>query len=86
MAKIAPQLEKNKDYEVDEKNKNVILTEEGIDKAQELLEIQDLFDINNQYAHHLLQAFPLERNASIRVIIRFLRLFIFVIRSHALRL
>ncbi len=56
MAAVAPQLEKNKDYEVDEKNKNVILTEEGIDKAQEILEIQDLFDINNQYAHHLLQA------------------------------
>ena len=34
MAKIAPQLEKDVDYEVDEKNKNVILTEDGIDKAQ----------------------------------------------------
>lgn len=56
MAAVAPQLVKNKHYEVDEKNKNVILTEEGIDKAQEILEIQDLFDINNQYAHHLLQA------------------------------
>ena len=56
MAAVAPQLEKTKHYEVDEKNKNVILTEEGIDKAQEILGIQDLFDINNQYAHHLLQA------------------------------
>ena len=56
MAAVAPQLTKNKHYEVDEKNKNVILTEEGIDKAQEILQIQDLFDINNQYAHHLLQA------------------------------
>ncbi len=56
MAAVAPQLEKIKHYEVDEKNKNVILTEEGIDKAQEILEIEDLFDINNQYAHHLLQA------------------------------
>ena len=56
MAAVAPQLEKTKHYEVDEKNKNVILTEDGIDKAQEILEIQDLFDINNQYAHHLLQA------------------------------
>ena len=56
MAKIAPQLEKVKDYEIDEKNKNVILTEEGIDHAQELLGIKDLFDINTQYAHHLLQA------------------------------
>ena len=56
MAKIAPQMIKDKDYEVDEKNKNIILTEEGIDHAQELLNIKDLFDINTQYAHHLLQA------------------------------
>ena len=56
MAKIAPQLTKDKDYEVDEKNKNIILTEDGIDRAQELLNIKDLFDINTQYAHHLLQA------------------------------
>ena len=56
MAKIAPQLQKDVDYEVDEKNKNIILTEDGIDHAQELLNIKDLFDINTQYAHHLLQA------------------------------
>ncbi len=56
MAKIAPQLEKEKDYTVDEKNKNVILTEEGIDRAQELIGVQDLFDIQTNYAHHLLQA------------------------------
>ena len=56
MAKVAPQLEKLKDYEVDEKNKNVILTEDGIDKAQEIIGCKDLFDINNQYAHDLLNA------------------------------
>ncbi len=56
MAKIAPQLAKDSDYEIDEKNKNIILTEEGIDKAQEILQIEDLFDVSNQYAHHLLQA------------------------------
>lgn len=56
MAKIAPVLVKDKDYEVEEKNKNVILTEDGIDKAQELLNVQDLFDPATQYAHHLLQA------------------------------
>ena len=56
MAKIAPKLEKIKDYEVDEKNKNIILTEDGIDHAQELIGVKDLFDINTQYAHHLLQA------------------------------
>ena len=56
MAKIAPQMTKDADYEVDEKNKNIILTEDGIDHAQELLGINDLFDIHTQYAHHLLQA------------------------------
>ena len=56
MARVAPQLEKEKDYTVDEKNKNVILTEDGIDKAQELIGVKDLFDIQTQYAHHLLQA------------------------------
>ena len=56
MAKVAPQMQKNVDYEVDEKNKNIILTEDGIDHAQELIGIKDLFDINTQYAHHLLQA------------------------------
>ena len=56
MAKIAPQLEKVTHYEVDEKNKNIIFTEDGIDKAQELLGVDDLFDIQTQYAHHLLQA------------------------------
>lgn len=56
MSKVAPQLKKDLDYEVDEKNKNIILTEEGIDRAQELIGIDDLFDISTQYAHHLLQA------------------------------
>lgn len=56
MARVAPKLEKDKDYEVDEKNKNIILTEEGIDRAEELVGVDDLFDISSQYAHHLLQA------------------------------
>lgn len=56
MAKVAPQLKKVVDYGVDEKNKNIILTEEGIDRAQEIIGVNDLFDINTQYAHHLLQA------------------------------
>lgn len=56
MAKVAPQLKKDIDYEIDEKNKNIILTEEGIDRAQDIIGVEDLFDISNQYAHHLLQA------------------------------
>ena len=56
MSKIAPQLEKNVHYEVDEKSKNIIFTEDGIDKAQELLGVDDLYDLNTQYAHYLTQA------------------------------
>ena len=56
MATVAPKLEKNVDYEVDEKNKNVILTEDGIDRAQEIIGCKDLFDINTQHAHDLLNA------------------------------
>ncbi len=56
MAKIAPALEKDIDYEIEEKNKNIILTEEGIDKAQELLGVQDIFDTSTQLAHYVLQA------------------------------
>ncbi len=56
MAQVAPKLQKNVHYEVDEKAKNIIFTEEGIDKAQELLGVSDLYDINTQYAHYLTQA------------------------------
>ncbi|MEM0951465.1 MAG: preprotein translocase subunit SecA [Cyanobacteria bacterium P01_H01_bin.74] len=56
MAQVAPQLSVDSDYTVDEKAKNVVLTEEGIDKAQEILGIEDLFDIQHNMAHHLLQA------------------------------
>lgn len=56
MAKLAPQLIKDTDYEVEEKNKNIILTEDGIDKIQELLSVEDIFDPSEQLAHYVLQA------------------------------
>ncbi|HEU5116085.1 MAG TPA: preprotein translocase subunit SecA, partial [Isosphaeraceae bacterium] len=56
MAQLAPQLTLDEDYTIDEKARNVILTEEGIDKAQELLRVDDLFDPRTNFAHHLLQA------------------------------
>jgi len=56
MAKIAPLLQKNVHYEVEEKNRNIIFTEDGIDKAQELLAVPDIFDASTQLAHYLLQA------------------------------
>ncbi|HEY9687486.1 MAG TPA: preprotein translocase subunit SecA [Coleofasciculaceae cyanobacterium] len=56
MARIAPLLQTERDYTVDEKSRNVVLTEDGIDRAQEVLGIEDLFDIQHNMAHHLLQA------------------------------
>ena len=56
MAQIAPKLEKDVHYTVDEKTRNVILTEDGIDHAQEILNVNDLFDPKTQMAHYLLQA------------------------------
>lgn len=45
------------DYVIDEKQKNVILTERGILKAQKLLNIPDLFSTEHpEYGHHLLIA------------------------------
>lgn len=49
--------EQDCDYVVDEKQKNVILTERGIEKAQRLLNIEDMFSAEHpEYAHHLLIA------------------------------
>ncbi len=56
MANIAPKLVKDVDYEVEEKNKNVILHEPGIDKAQELLGVNDIFDPSTMLAHYVLNA------------------------------
>ncbi len=49
--------EQDCDYVVDEKQKNAILTERGILKAQRLLNLDDLFSAEHpEYAHHLLIA------------------------------
>ncbi len=56
MAKIAPKLSAPVDYEIEEKNKNIVLNEEGIDKACAMLGVSDLYDPQTQYAHYLTQA------------------------------
>jgi len=63
MTRVAPQLEKGKDkddeecdYWVDEKGRNVLLTEQGILNGERLLNQADLFDVQFNYAHHLVQA------------------------------
>lgn len=56
MARLAPTMDRDTDYNVDEKTKNVILNEEGIDKAMEFLNTDDLYDPSTQYAHYVIQA------------------------------
>ncbi|MBO8137694.1 MAG: preprotein translocase subunit SecA [Desulfotomaculum sp.] len=57
MARIVPRLQKDVDYTVDEKAHSVALTEEGIDKAEKMLGIDNLYDDQNtELNHHLLQA------------------------------
>ncbi|WP_017328171.1 preprotein translocase subunit SecA [Synechococcus sp. PCC 7336] len=55
-AEIASQLEDEDDYEVDEKARNVILTDEGFEKAEELLGVTDLFDPKDPWAHYIFNA------------------------------
>jgi preprotein translocase subunit SecA len=44
------------DYEVDEKQRNVILTDEGFIKAEQLLGVTDLFDPQDPWAHYIFNA------------------------------
>ncbi|MEB3195753.1 MAG: preprotein translocase subunit SecA [Candidatus Sericytochromatia bacterium] len=57
MAKVAPMLQRDAHYKVDEKTKNILLSEEGIAHAEQILEVAELYDPNNpELAHHLVQA------------------------------
>jgi preprotein translocase subunit SecA len=43
-------------YEVDEKARNVLMTDEGFIKAEELLGVRDLYDRDNPWAHYIFNA------------------------------
>ncbi len=54
---IAKQLEKEKHFTVDEKDRVILLTQEGIAKAEELFGVDNLYSLENAIlAHHLDQA------------------------------
>ena len=56
-AEVAAQLEGDEvDYEVDEKARNVLLTDEGFEKAENLLGVKDLFDPKDPWAHYIFNA------------------------------
>ena len=55
-AEITDYLELNTHYKVDEKNKNVILTEEGSKQIEKILSIQDLYDPRNPWIPYIINA------------------------------
>lgn len=56
-AKVARQLKKEDDYTVDEKQKSVMLTDEGVDKVEKILGVDGLYDTDNiRTIYHLEQA------------------------------
>lgn len=60
-AKIIPLLEKEKDFVIDEKRRAVTLTEEGIEKVEKILGIENIYQEKGiRYLHHLEQALKAE--------------------------
>ncbi|HBE50430.1 MAG TPA: preprotein translocase subunit SecA, partial [Cyanobacteria bacterium UBA11369] len=55
-AQVALGLNNEDHYEVDEKARNVILSDEGFAQAEKLLEVNDLFDPNDPWAHYIFNA------------------------------
>ena len=63
MSRVSQKLKKGKDkedtncdYWVDEKAKNIVLTDRGIKNAEDLLGVGDLWDIKGNLSHHLIQS------------------------------
>jgi preprotein translocase subunit SecA len=63
MAQVSPHLHRGKDkddedcdYWVDEKTRNVLVTERGIISAEKMLGVKDLFDVHFNFHHHLVQS------------------------------
>ncbi|MGF1494357.1 MAG: preprotein translocase subunit SecA [Microcoleaceae cyanobacterium] len=56
-SQVAAALQKEEEhYEVDEKAHNVLMTDEGFARAEELLGVQDLYDPNDPWAHFIFNA------------------------------
>lgn len=56
-AQIVPNLKNEEDYNVDEKTRNVTLTDKGIEKVENLLGVGNIYEEGKvQYVHHLEQS------------------------------
>lgn len=56
LAKIVPQLKKEEDYIIDEKQKTIAPTDSGIEKVEKMLGVENLYDAENIELNHLLGA------------------------------
>lgn len=56
LAKIVPQLKKEEDYTIDEKQKTITPTDSGIEKVEKMLGVENLYDAENIELNHLLGA------------------------------
>ena len=60
-SKIIPQLKENADYNIDEKMRAATLTEEGVDKVEKILGLDNIYEeAGIRYVHHLEQALRAE--------------------------
>jgi len=56
VAKVIPRLKKEEDYHVNEKDRVVTLTEEGVSRVETMLGVDNLYDdLHNEVAHHVNQ-------------------------------
>lgn len=55
-AKIADALSRDVHYTVDEKQKSVLLTEDGYEAVEEVLQVSDLYDPRTQWASYIINA------------------------------
>lgn len=55
-AEVAEYLEVNLHFKVDEKNRNIILTEQGTEQIEKILQIEDLYNPNDPWIPYILSA------------------------------
>jgi len=55
-AEITEYLELNTHYKIDEKNKNVVLTAEGSKQIEQILKVQDLYDVQDPWIPYIINA------------------------------
>nr|YP_008144716.1 protein translocase subunit SecA [Grateloupia taiwanensis]AGO19918.1 protein translocase subunit SecA [Grateloupia taiwanensis] len=55
-SEIAVKLNKSLHYDVDEKSRNIILTEEGISTCEKILNLDNLYNINHSWTQYILNA------------------------------